>query len=146
MTKTIQIERLKAPTIIHRVGGDFGPFGAFAEVQDVEFDGHSYIVTARLVEDDEATDWVGDTEVVFVVDAGGSVQFGGRDEPKLRGESDVSFEEWQAKAEAIGLDIDRGLVKLGELQDYQPRAIDERPLVAAVAEAIGVPTLIAEVA
>lgn len=95
---TIQIERLKAPCIVHAVGGDFGPFGAFAEVQDIQFDGEGYQITVLLIEG--ADDHVGDTELEFTVDAGGSVEFGGRGEPVLRALGDVDGDEWQAKFDA----------------------------------------------
>jgi hypothetical protein len=94
---TIPIERLRSPTIIHRIGGDFGPFGAFAEVQDIQFDGQ-YTITARFLWGDD--DHVGETEVRFIVEAGETVDFGGRGEPKLRPEADVLVDEWQAKIEA----------------------------------------------
>lgn len=138
---TIQIELLKAPTIIHRTGGDFGPFGAFAEVQDVQFDGESYSVTARFIEGDD--DHVGETEVEFIVGAGECITFGGRGEPKLRADADVTAEEWAAKVEAIDADclILQGRVNGNQGHVCQP--IDEAPLVAAVAEAIAVPALMA---
>lgn len=139
MTTVIPIERLKAATVIHRVGDDFGPTGDFAEVQGIEFDGESYIVTARFLEG--ADDHVGDTEVRFAVDAGGSIDFGGRGEPSLRIDAEISFDEWKAKADAIGADIDRTIGKINAAQGYVCREIDERPLVAAVAGALGVPSL-----
>lgn len=106
MPAQIAIERLKICTIIHRADAfDFGPFGSFAEVQDIEFDGYGYTVTARLIVGDEGA--VSDTDVEFIVDAGHSVAFGGLGEPSLRAEDDVTDEEWEAKGEAISADIDR---------------------------------------
>lgn len=108
---SIPIELLKAPTIVHHTGGDFGPHGGFAEVQDIEFNGEGYIVTALLIEDDESYDWVGETEVQFVVDAGDTVDFGGRGEPVLRAEADVSVMEWQAKFDGTMRAIDALVAK-----------------------------------
>ncbi|MGV8950114.1 MAG: hypothetical protein ACOH2M_03350 [Cypionkella sp.] len=103
MAQIIPIELLKAPTRIHRADDfDFGPFGSFAEVQDVEFDGYGYTVTARMIDPDYG--YATDHEVQFVVDAGQSVDFGGVGEPKLRTEGDVSDEEWEAKGQPLTLE------------------------------------------
>lgn len=97
MTK-IAIELLKAPTIVHHPDFDFG------EVQDVAFLGETYSVTVRTL--DPELGFVTDDEFEFVVDAGGSVDFGGRGEPKLRNKADVSLEEWQAKIAAKPVTLD----------------------------------------
>jgi len=102
---SIQIERLKEATRVYHKGGDFGS-GDFAEVQSVEFDGHGYMVSALFIESNGATDWAGETEVQFYVDAGESVMFGGRGEPALRDAADVSRDEWEAKIEANDAAID----------------------------------------
>lgn len=145
MPAQIAIERLKPCTRIHRADDfDFGPFGSFAEVQSVEFDGYGYTVTAVIVEGTYGT--VTDTEVQFIVDAGQSVAFGGLGEPSLRAEDDVTDEEWEAKGEAISADIDRIQGLLNEFHGHVCREIDERPLMAAVADVLGVHDLQSEAA
>lgn len=129
MNHPVNIERLKAPTIIHRIGGDFGPFGGFAEVQDIQFDGEFYIVTARLIGGDEG--YVTDTEVQFNVWAGESVDFGGLGEPVLRNKDDVTLEEWQAKIAADNAVIDALIAEQNRRAQF----------FGAVARALGVPAL-----
>ena len=91
----INIERLLPDTIIHRVGLDFGPFGSFAVVQSVEFNGESYAVSGYLLDEDGE---VSRHAVEFIVDPGEAIDFGGRGEPVLR--ADVTLEEWEAKIDA----------------------------------------------
>lgn len=94
----IPVERLLSGTIIHRADDfEFGPFGSFAEVQDIEFDGYGYTVTARLLTE---AGHAGEDEVQFIVDASQSVEFGGLGEPRMRSEADVPDEEVSAKLDA----------------------------------------------
>tara|TARA_R110000851_G_C13100092_1_gene568100 strand:+ start:5358 stop:5756 length:399 start_codon:yes stop_codon:yes gene_type:complete len=102
---SIPIERLRSPTLIHHKGGDFGTYGDFAEVQDVEFDGHEYIITARFLESDGARDWVGGTEVRFTVEPGSTVTYGGRSAPLLRDVREIGDDERAAKAEAMNAPV-----------------------------------------
>lgn len=137
MSASISIERLKHSTRIHRSDDfDFGPFGAFAEVQDVEFDGYVYTVTALMIDPDYG--YATDHEVQFVVDAGQTVDFGGIGEPALRAEADVSDEEWEAKGEAIGAAIDRVQGRLNDALGHECVAVDESLLLGSVADALGV--------
>lgn len=140
MTTHINIERLKPSTVIHRSDDyDFGPFGSFAAVQDIEFDGFGYTVTARMIHSDHG--YVTDREVQFILDAGDTVQFGGLGELVLRDEDDVSAEEWQAKSDATDAACLKLQGALNDLQGHTCRPIDERLLEASVAAAIGVPAL-----
>lgn len=136
----IPIERLAPGVIVYRKGDDFGPFGAHAEVQTVEFDGEGYLVTALFEETDDE-DACGSDQVQFWVRCGESVRHGGASAAILRQTSFVTTEEWQAKADANDRAIDEAIGKLNVLHGHVCREIDERPLVAAVADAIGVPAL-----
>ena len=129
MSVSIPIELLKAATIVHRVGGDFGPHGGFAEVQDIAFNGEGYLITARFLVG--WNDAVSDDEFEFVVDAGGSVDFGGLGEPKLRNKADVSLEEWQAKIAADNATIAALIAEQNRRAQF----------FGAVARALGVPAL-----
>jgi hypothetical protein len=100
MTIASPIERLRAPTLIHHKGGDFGTYGDFAEVQDIDFDGHDYVITARFLEGDGARDWVGDNEVTFTVAPGSTIAYGGRAAPLLRDVREIGDDELRAKIEA----------------------------------------------
>ena len=125
---TIQIERLTTETLI-RVGKDS------ARAIAIRFDGSGYGIDLRYGQSDEGY------EEYMYVEAGGSVEFDGVGEPTLRAESDVTADEWTAKADTISAEIDRSIGKLNQLQGHVCRPIDERPLVAAVAAAVGVPAL-----
>lgn len=129
----IPIERLAPGVIVYRKGGDFGPFGAHAEVQTVEFDGEGYLVTATFEETDDK-DAFGNDQVQFWVRCGDSVRHGGASAPILRQTSFVTIEEWQAKGDAIEADIDR-------MQGRVDQNVDDL-LLATVADAIGVPALL----
>lgn len=110
----IPIERLISGVEIIIPG--FGP----VEVYGVRFDGEGYAVDYPR---SAAGGW--DDMDMHYVAAGGSVEHAGIGEPRwMRPESDVTFEEWQAKAEA------------------QMEALD-RTLIATVADALSVPALIA---
>lgn len=103
MSHPINIERLAPDTIIHRVGLDFGPFGSFAVVQSSEFNGESYAVSALFLDEDGE---VSSHAVEFIVDAGETVEFGGRGEPVLRAEADVTADEWDAKLHSRPITIE----------------------------------------
>src|SRR5690554_962063 len=120
---SIAIELLKAPTIVHHPEFDFG------EVQDVAFLGETYSVTVRTL--DPELGFVTDDEFEFVVDAGGSVDFGGLGEPKLRNKADVSLEEWQAKIAADNATIAALIAEQNRRAQF----------FGAVARALGVPAL-----
>ncbi len=95
---SINIERLTPATLIFRKDdADFGPYGDFAEVQECEFDGHDYVVTARFLESNGARSWVGDLEVTFIVEPGETVEYGGVNAPRLRDKSVIGKDEWDAK-------------------------------------------------
>jgi hypothetical protein len=139
MTTFIPIERLTSGVCVHRVGGDFGPFGNAAEVVSCEFEGDCYTVTALLIETDGADEWTGDDEVIFHVDAGEKIEFAGQGIPPfMRPEGDVTTEEWAAKAQAHELAADRAIVEADRVRGYVGRKIDETALVASVADALGV--------
>lgn len=127
----ISIERLTTGTEIY-----LDTIKASAQVTAIRFDGEGYgidLVYGRYL----------DREEYLYVNAGGSVEFANIGEPHLRAESDVTSDEWRAKADAIDADI---LVLQGALNaahGHVCREIDERPLVEAVAAAIGVPALMA---
>jgi hypothetical protein len=142
MTTFIPIERLTSGVCIHRVGGDFGPFGNAAEVVSCEFDPDGfYTVRAYLMETDGATEWVGQDWIVFHVDAGEKIEFAGQGIPPfMRPEGDVTIEEWAAKAEAHEMAADRAIVEADRVRGYVGREIDESLLVNTVAAAIGVST------
>lgn len=132
----INIERLAAGVNVWRKGGDFGPFGNAAEVQSVTFDPDGfYIVTVRLIEDDGATEWVGDEEVVFYVSAGETVEFAGRGIPPfMRPETDVTVEEHDAKFAADMRAADAALAEsAARLSDMRApvRGADLPPAIAA---------------
>lgn len=141
MTTFIPIELLTSGVCVHRVGGDFGPFGNAAEVVSCEFEGDCYTVTALLIETDGAVEWTGDDEVIFSVGAGEKIEFAGQGIPPfMRPEGDVTIEEWAAKAEAHEMAADRAIVEADRVRGYVGREIDERLLVSTVAAAIGVST------
>lgn len=135
----INIERLTSGVSVWRKGGDFGPFGNAAEVVSCEFEGDCYTVTALLIETDGADEWTGDDEVIFHVDAGEKIEFAGQGIPPfMRPEGDVTIDEWAAKAAAHEMAADRAIVEADRVRGYVGREIDERPLLTAVAAAIGV--------
>lgn len=127
MTKPvlIPVERLTDETVI-RVGDES------ARVIAIRFDGSGYGIDLRYGQSDEGY------EEYMYVDAGGSVEFDGVGEPKLRAESAVTAAELQAKFDATSRATDVMLGKINAIQGHVCREIDQRPLVAAVAEAIGV--------
>ena len=134
MTQTINIERLTTGTEIY-----VDTIKASAQVTAIRFDGEGYgldLVYGRYL----------DCEEYLYVDAGGSVEFGARGEPTLRAEADVTTEEWRAKADAIDADILVLQGKLNAAHGHVCQPIDERPLVEAVAAAVGVPALESEAA
>lgn len=101
----------------------------------VEFDGSGYLVTygsELAMLDDER----GFRDTLYV-NAGDTVDADG----DLRAEADVTADEWQAKADAIAAGNLRLQGKLNALHGYQCREIDERPLVASVASALGLAAL-----
>lgn len=125
----ISIERLTTGTEIY-----LDTIKASAQVTAIRFDGEGYgldLVYGRYL----------DREEYLYVNAGGSVEFANIGEPELRAESDVTAEEWRAKGDAIDADILVLQGKLNAAHGYQCQPIDERPLVEAVAAAIGVPAL-----
>lgn len=131
-TTRINIERLDIGSLIYVRD----TFNAAAEVLDIDFDGiDTYAITFGT------DDW----SDVTSVKAGETVEAFDH-QTFLRADKDISFEEWQAKNEAIGHDIDRLLGQINEAQGYVCRPIGETILVDAVADALGVPTLAAEVA
>ena len=111
MTTFIPIERLTSGVCVHRVGGDFGPFGNAAEVVSCDFDADGfYTVTALFIETDGADEWTGEDEVIFFVDAGEKIEFAGRGIPPfMRPEVDVTGAEWQAKIAANVAVVDRAI-------------------------------------
>lgn len=123
----VAIERLATGTIIDVPG--FGP----AEVYECEFDGEGYSV-AYCTNDHGGWDALDH----LYVKAGETVEaFNGQ--TFLRADKDISFDEWKAKNDIIGRDIDRLQGEINAAMGYQCQPIDERPLVSAVAAAIGVP-------
>lgn len=136
----IPIERLTSGVAIFRKGGDFGPFGGAAEVVSVEFDPDGfYVVDALFIESDGSVEWTGDEAVRFFVDPGEKVEFAGRGLPPfMRLKDDVTAEEWQAKGDALSAETDRAIGQINQVSGYRCRAIDERPLVEAVAAALEV--------
>ena len=136
MTTFIPIERLTSGVCVHRVGGDFGPFGGAAEVVSCDYghDGH-YAVTARFIESDGSVEWTGDDEVIFHVDAGEKVEFAGQGIPPfMRPEGDVSDDEWEAKIRAdlarFGETMEARGVIPGQLRNIAD-ALDGVPAMAA---------------
>lgn len=130
----ISIERLTTGTMIY-----VPSLQGTAEVTAIRFDGEGYgldLVYGRYL----------DREEYLYVNAGGSVEFGSRGEPTLRAEADVSDEEWQDKSDANDAAVLVLGGKLNALNGHICRDIDERPLVEAVADAIGVPALESEAA
>lgn len=128
---TINIERLTTGTEIY-----LNTIKASAQVTAIRFDGEGYgldLVYGRYL----------DREEYLYVAAGGSVEFGASGEPTLRAEAEVSDEEWQAKSDANDAAVLVLGGKLNALNGHICRDIDERPLVEAVADAIGVPALMA---
>jgi len=125
---TIPIERLAPDTVIHHTGLDFGPFGSFAVVETVEFNGESYAISGRFLDEHGN---VSRHTVEFIADAGDAITYGGRGEPKLRPEADVSVDEWQAKIEANSAAITELIA------EQNRRAV----FFGAVARALGVPVL-----
>lgn len=122
----ISIERLATGSVIYVRDS----FNAAAEVLDIQFEGDSYSVTY-------GTD---DVQFITTVMAGGTVEaFNGQ--TFLRAEKDISDEEWQAKGDAIDADILQLQGRINAAQGHVCREIDERPLLSAVAAAIGVPAL-----
>lgn len=107
----INIERLTSGVTVWRKGGDFGPFGAAAEVVSCEFDADGfYTITALLIETDGADEWTGEDEVIFFVDAGEKIEFAGQGIPPfMRPEGDVTGTEWQAKIAANVAVVDRAI-------------------------------------
>lgn len=131
-TTRISIEKIATGTIIEVPG--FGP----AEVYGSEFDGEGYSVSYCY---DDRGGW--DALDSLYVKAGQQVEAYDH-QTFLRADKDISFEEWQAKNEAIGYDIDRKLVELNRLQGHVCRPLPETVLVDAVADALGVPAMAAE--
>lgn len=133
---TIPIERLTTGTLLYipaiHIRGLITKCDDFGTVEEIADDGEGYLLTLAF-----GIDCIEQHYVPY----GETVQFGGRGEPKLRAEADVSFEEWRGKADAIGADIDRTIGEINKAQGHVCREIDERPLVAAVADALGVPAL-----
>lgn len=113
MSIQIPAERLCPDTIIHHIGLDFGPFGSFAVVETIEFNGESYAISALFLDEDGE---VSRHAVEFIADAGDAIAYGGLGEPKLRPETDVSFDEWAAKAEASGARLDSTLASMPALE------------------------------
>jgi hypothetical protein len=155
MSKTIPIERLTTGTLIYRKGGDFGPFGGFAEVQTVDFDIDGfYTIEALTMDTDGVVDWIGTDTISFTVDAGGEVEFGGRGEPRQRADSDIIPEEWAAlhtacrtniipaHDEAIWRDIDA----LQHAGGYEFGRDVDAQLMRAVAHAIPQPADVQQIA
>jgi hypothetical protein len=134
----IPIERLTTGTVVYRKNGDFGSFGAYAEVTAVEFDDEGYLVTALFMEGAHGSEYAGTEEVQFWVECGESVTHGGDRAPVLRSEASVTAREWAAKADANGAAIDVAIGQLNKLQGHVCQPIDEALLVGAVADAIGV--------
>ena len=131
-TTQIQIERLTTGTLINVEG--FGPAEAF----EIKFDGFGYTIAY-------CTDARGGWDALdhVYVDAGTSVEFVGHGSPSLRAEASITDSEWRALGDAISAGIDRKQGELNRNLGHVCREIDEQPLVAAVAEAIGVPALMA---
>lgn len=126
----VPVERIQTGFVVFRKGDDFGPFGAHAEVQTVEFDGEGYQVTATFMDCDG--------DVSFWVRCGETVEHGGATAPILRQTSFVTAEEWAAKVEAQDRAFEVRMGELNAMQGYQCQPVDEHLLVASVAEAIGV--------
>lgn len=127
-TTLIPVERLTTETLI-RVGNDA------ARAIAITFDGYGYGIDLRYGQSDDGY------EEYLYVEAGGSVEFEGVGEPRLLDEQFVTAAEWQAKGDAISRATDELLGKIDAVQGYVAAPIDERPLVASVAAAIGVPAL-----
>lgn len=126
----VPIERITTGFVVYGKNGDFGPFGAHAEVQTIEFDGEGYQVTATFMDCDG--------EVSFWVRCGEAVEHGGSSAPILRQTSFVTAEEWAAKVEAQDRAFEVRMGELNAMQGYQCRPIDETALTASIAEAIGI--------
>lgn len=128
---TIQIERLTTGTVIEVPG-----FGA-AEVYECEFDGSGYSVTYCT---NDRYGWDCVDHAYF--DAGSKVEHAGIGEPRwMRPESDVTKDEWQAKADAIDADILQLQGKINAAQGYVAAPFDEArraQFFDAVAKALGV--------
>lgn len=121
----IPIERLSTGVEIAIPGYDA------VEVLECTFDGSGYSITVCT---NARYGW--DAVDHIYVDAGGVVEPAG--EPRwMRPESAVTHDEWRAKADAISADTDRLLGKINAAQGYVPKPIDERPLINAVAQALG---------
>lgn len=107
-TVEIPIERLTVGLDIHVPG--FGP----AEVYTIKFDGSGYLVEyARSVRGG----W-DDLDSIYV-DAGGSVEHAGVGEPRwIRGIFAVTDEEWQAKAEAVPVNLLDAVMSVREGSDH----------------------------
>lgn len=132
----IPIERLTICTWIK-----LPEFNWLVVVEDIDFDGGEYELTVtekdcRFVDE---RDW----REVSYVRAGKSVEFAGIGEPDLRAENSIEAFEWEAKADAIEAGNLELQGRLNAAQGHVCQPIDERPLMSAVAEAIGVPALMA---
>jgi hypothetical protein len=132
MTKPvlIPVERLTHETIIRVTGTNDS-----ARVLDIRFDGSGYGIDLRYGESDEGY------EEYMYVDAGGSVEFDGVGEPKLRAESAITAAELQARFDATSRATDVLLGKVNHAQGHVCQPVDESLLTGAVAAAIGVPAL-----
>lgn len=126
----IAIERLTTGTLINVEG--FGPAEAF----EIKFDGYGYTIAY-------CTDARGGWDALdhVYVDAGSSVEFVGVGSPVLRAEASITDSEWRTLSDAISAGIDRKQGELNRKMGHVCREVDERPLVAAVAEALGVPAI-----
>jgi hypothetical protein len=127
-TTLIPVERLTHETWIA------APAGA-ARAIEITFDGSGYGIDLRYGESDDGY------EEYLYVEAGGSVEFAGVGEPKLRGEQFVTKDEWQAKGDAISRATDELLGQINAAQGHVCQPVDETALVASVAAAVGVPAL-----
>ena len=130
---TIPIELLTTETLI-RVAGTRDA----ARVIAIRFDGYGYSIDLRYGPSDDGY------EECMYVDADGSVDFEGVGEPVLRTESDVTKDEWQAKADAIDADILQLQGKINAAQGHVCQPVDEArraQFFDAVAKALGVPAL-----
>jgi hypothetical protein len=133
---SIPIERLTTGTTIYAVGGDFGPFGGFATVTAIEDQGEGEAFLLTL----DHGGWIG--EQTMAVDKGGRVTFGGVGEPKLLPFDDASEEALLARIAADDADSWAMIDKLDAARGCVSQNVDA-PLTKAVADALGVPALLA---
>lgn len=108
---SIAIERLTHETWIMAPSGP-------ARAIDIRFDGSGYGIDLRYGQSDDGY------EEYLYVEAGGSVEFAGVGEPKLRALDAVTFEEWQALFEVALAKLDASMAAFAQPVDAPVNLLD----------------------